>query len=146
MDEGGPAVAAEIARSFPDSVILRATVPDEEYRILEQLKRWVAQKIDMIVTTGGTGVAPSDRTPEAVRKVLDIEIPGLAEKMRIETGKNFPSAFLSRQVAGVAQETLLLTLPGSPRGAADCWCAVATLLPHALHLVRGSAGPHPEPA
>jgi molybdopterin adenylyltransferase len=86
--------------------------------------------------------APRDRTPEAVRSVIEFEVPGLAEKMRTETGAGFPPAYLSRAVAGVRGSTLVAALPGSPRGAVDCFRSVEGLLPHAIALLRGERSGH----
>jgi len=99
--------------------------------------------LDLLVLTGGTGVAPRDRTPEAVRAAIEFEVPGLAEKMRADTGRELPVAFLSRQVVGVRGATLVVTLPGSPKGASDCLRAIAELLPHAVALIRGEKPEHP---
>ena len=148
QDRGGPACEAALAASrVPHAVVSRETVPDEPDQI-EQAVRAFADSggIDLVVLTGGTGLSPRDRTPEAVRRVLDLEAPGLAERMRAETGRDFPAAFLSRQVAGVRGHTLVLALPGSPKGASDCLRVVADLLPHAIELARGERPPHPEPA
>jgi molybdenum cofactor synthesis domain-containing protein len=146
-DRGGPAcVEALAAAGFPSVVVTREVVPDEPDRIERVVReRADSGETDLIVLTGGTGVAPRDRTPEAVRRVLDVEAPGLAEKMRADTGREFPAAFLSRQVAGVRGRALVLALPGSPKGAADCLRAVLDLIPHALGLVRGEKPPHPRP-
>jgi molybdopterin adenylyltransferase len=148
QDRGGPACAEALAASgIPHSVVARQAVPDEPDRI-EQTVRTLADsaEIDLLVLTGGTGLSPRDRTPEAVRRVLDVEAPGIAERMRAETGRDFPAAFLSRQVAGVRGHTLVLALPGSPKGASDCLLAVADVLPHAIELARGEKPPHPRPA
>jgi molybdenum cofactor synthesis domain-containing protein len=143
-DESGPALERLAAARLPALVSDRAILPDEPAKISRQLRRWTEGEADLILVTGGTGVAPRDRTPEAVRRVLDLEIPGLAEKMRTDTGKELPAAYLSRQVAGVRDKTLIIALPGSPKGAAECFEAIAGLIPHALELIRGGRAPHPK--
>ncbi len=146
-DRGGPACEQALAESgIAHEVVSREAIPDETERIAETVRaRADSGSVDVVVLTGGTGVAPRDRTPEAVRSVIDIEAPGLAEKMRAETGRDFAAAYLSRQVAGVRGRTLVIALPGSPRGAADCLRAVADLLPHAIELARGEKPGHPRP-
>jgi molybdenum cofactor synthesis domain-containing protein len=148
QDRGGPACEEALAASrIPHTVVSRETIADQPDRI-EGIVRTLADsgEVDLVVLTGGTGLSPRDRTPEAVRRTLDFEAPGLAERMRAETGRDFPAAYLSRQVAGVRGRTLVLALPGSPKGASDCLRVVADLLPHAIELARGEKPPHPEPA
>ena len=143
-DGSGPALAAEVERAFPGARVERAVEADEPASIAARIGGWCDAGFDLVLATGGTGVAPRDRTPEAVRSVIEFEVPGLGERMRAETGGAFPAAYLSRAMAGVRRRTLVLALPGSPRGAVDCFRAVEGLLPHAIALLRGGAGGHPE--
>jgi molybdenum cofactor synthesis domain-containing protein len=144
-DRGGP-VCEEVlsASGIPHEIILRETLPDDRHQIARAIRfAAYARTADLVLLTGGTGVAPRDRTPEAVRDVIEFEVPGLAEKMRSSTAAGFPAAYLSRQVVGVRGKTLVVALPGSPSGAADCLRAIVDLLPHAVSLVRGESPGHP---
>lgn len=146
-DRGGPACEEALARAgIAHEILARRVVPDDP-DVISALVGAEADGggADLIVLTGGTGLSPRDRTPEAVRRVIEIEAPGLAEKMRADTGRDFAGAYLSRQIAGVRGRTLVLALPGSPKGAADCLHAVAELLPHAIELARGERAHHPRP-
>ena len=147
-DEGGPACEEALRKSgLEHAVVWREVLPDEPKQVARAVRlRADAGDADVVILTGGTGVAPRDRTPEGVREAIDFEIPGLAEKMRAETGRGFPAAYLSRQIVGVRRQTLVVALPGSPRGAADCLTAILAVLPHAVSLVRGEPPTHPRPA
>ena len=96
------------------------------------------EEIDLILTTGGTGLAPRDNTPEATRSVIDREVPGIAEAMRAESLKHMKMAMLSRAVCGVRNSTLLINLPGSPKGVEECFQIIRPILNHAVDLINGN--------
>ncbi len=135
-DLSGPAVVQVLERrNF--QVVARETVPDDQAAIENVLIKLTGQA-QLIVTTGGTGIAPRDVTPEATRAVCDRELEGVAERMRLEGARTTPFAALSRGVCGIRGQTLVLNVPGSPRGAVESLEAVVELLPHALQLLSGN--------
>lgn len=139
-DETGPAVEALAADELGAMVVDRCVVPDERGRIEYVVSQWCdGGHVDLVLTSGGTGLAPRDVTPEAVRAVLDVEAPGVPELMRAAGTAHTALAALSRQVAGRRGRTLVVTLPGSPGGATDSLRAVLAILPHAVAMARGPA-------
>ena len=136
-DLSGPVLAEEIA-THGYLVVRQAVVPDEQSVLRATLIDWVEQDdLDILLTTGGTGFAPRDVTPEATRAVIEREAPGLAEAMRQESLKATPHAMLSRAVAGIRGRVLILNLPGSPNGARENLKLILPVLPHAVELLRG---------
>ncbi len=113
-------------------------LPDEKKLITETLTRLTdSGNYDLIVTTGGTGVAPRDVTPEATRAVIDRELPGMEEAMRAESIKKTPHAMISRAVVGIRRQTLIVNLPGSPRAVRENLSVILTALPHAIEKIKG---------
>jgi molybdenum cofactor synthesis domain-containing protein len=141
-DRSGP-LLAELLGGLGLEVVMTAVVPDDQGR-LEALLRDLCDRgaADLIVTTGGTGPAPRDLTPEATRAVIDREMPGLAELVRSEGLKKTPLAVLSRGVAGLRRGTLIINLPGSPKAVREGMEALAPVLPHALQMLMGEGLEH----
>ena len=136
-DLGGPAVATVLEKkNF--KVVAREIVPDDENAIREILVQLTGQA-RFVVTTGGTGIAKRDVTPEATRAICDRLLEGIAEKMRAEGAKSTKFAALSRAICGVRGESLILNLPGKPSGAVESLEAVIDLIPHALQILAGNA-------
>jgi molybdopterin adenylyltransferase len=126
-----------LVEEYAWTVSRRSTLPDNESAIRELLIAWAdGGDLDVILTTGGTGFSPRDVTPEATRVVIEREAPGLAEAMRAASLRVTPHAMLSRVVAGIRRKTIIINLPGSPKGAAENLLVVIPVLPHAVQLLR----------
>jgi molybdopterin adenylyltransferase len=137
-DASGPALA-ERCRELGWEIVATGVVPDDEAVIADTLKEWAdTGSARLILTTGGTGVAPRDVTPEATRRVLDREIPGLAELMRWKGLEQTKFSIMSRAVAGARKRTLIVNLPGSPRGAVFSLQTIETVIPHTVELLEGN--------
>jgi molybdenum cofactor synthesis domain-containing protein len=137
-DTAGPAVVHLLKKNWPSALIQTAIVPDDEEQIVSWLQQWHSLDAALIVTTGGTGLGPRDRTPEATRRVITREAPGLAEAMRVQGAEKTEYAWLSRGVAGLMENTLIINLPGSRRGAEDSFTAILQLIKHGLETIAGS--------
>ena len=135
VDASGPAVAAAL-ESAGLKIAAREIVPDER-PVIEAAIRRLAEKAELVVTTGGTGIAERDVTPEATRAVCDRLVEGVSERMRSEGARKTPLAALSRGVCGTRGRTLVLNVPGSPAAATESLAAALAVLPHALELLRG---------
>ncbi len=140
-DRSGPMLVRVLNESLDAGCVCTALVPDETDQIQAQLRDWVNQPDapDLIVTTGGTGLSPRDVTPEATAKVIERRHDALLELARVRCYAITPLASLSRGIAGTAGRTLIINLPGSPRGATETLEAMMDVLPHAIQTLRGQA-------
>ncbi len=137
QDRSGPVIAEAVREALGGSVALQAVVPDSVETIAATLRAWCDEgEIDLLLTTGGTGFAPRDVTPEATRSVIERPTPGLAEAMRAASLQVTPHAMLSRGLAGIRKTTLIVNLPGSPKAVRENLAVIMPVLPHAVELLR----------
>lgn len=135
-DFGGPLVA-EAADGYGWLVVAETVVPDDKEQIQRAIREQIAKGAHLILTTGGTGVAPRDMTPEAVKEIADRELPGFGEVMRMESMKITKNAILSRNMAAAVGNSLVICLPGKPKGAVECLGFVVGAIPHCVEVVAG---------
>ncbi len=139
-DKSGEVVRELIGR-IDGRAIKYEIVPDEKRRISERLRSYCDDlKVDLVLTTGGTGLSPRDLTPEATKEVIDREVPGITEAMRVKGYQSTPYAMLSRAVAGIRGRTLIINLPGSPKAVRESLEIILPVIHHALEVLRGE--PH----
>jgi molybdopterin adenylyltransferase len=144
-DRGGPAIR-EIVEAAGAEVAEYVITPDEQPVIEAALTKLVDElHVDVVFTTGGTGLAPRDITPQATVAVIDYQVPGLAEAMRAASLAHTPAAMLSRAVAGVRRRTLIINLPGNPKGVRECLEFIMPAIPHAVSTLRAEVGEHQAP-
>jgi len=141
-DTAGPAVVELLTHEWPQAEIRTALLNDDEDAIAAALEEFVRAEAKLVLTVGGTGLGPRDRTPEVTRRMIDRETQGLAEAMRAKGAERNPYAWLSRGVAGMRGTTLIVNLPGSKRGASESLEAILPLLRHGLEVIAGAQN-HP---
>jgi len=137
VDASGEALV-ELLRDLGAEIVATKIVSDDLEPLVETLRKFTDQpEVNLVITTGGTGVAPRDNTPEATLRVIEREAPGLAEAMRLETLKHTPMAMISRGVCGIRSGTLIINLPGSPKGVRESFAVIRPVLGHAVGLLAG---------
>jgi molybdenum cofactor synthesis domain-containing protein len=138
LDASGDLLEA-LAAGIPAEVRARRVVPDEKNEIVDALRE-IGQEVDIIFTTGGTGISARDVTPEATKAIIEKELPGFGELMRVKGYESTPRSILSRAMAGVFGGTLIVNLPGSPAAVRECFEVIAPSLLHAVEIIQGAGG------
>jgi molybdopterin adenylyltransferase len=134
------ALLKELVKQIDGEVVQYTILPDDQVLLAQKMKEWVdVEGLDLILTTGGTGFSLRDVTPEATLAVADRMVPGIAEVMRYESLKVTPKAMLSRAVAALRKQTLIINMPGSPKAVRECWMAISTAIPHGIQILKGEA-------
>jgi molybdenum cofactor synthesis domain-containing protein len=139
-EDGSGALLVELLREAGAEVVAKEVLPDDPEPLAAALRAYADREdVNLVVTTGGTGLSPRDHTPEATRAVIEREVPGLSEAMRAETLRQTPTAMLSRGLCGVRSGALVVNLPGSPKGVRECFAVIRPVLGHAVGLLAGRA-------
>jgi molybdenum cofactor synthesis domain-containing protein len=139
-DLSGPTLA-ELVREISGVVVEYVVLPDDQTILAERMRHWADElSLDLILTTGGTGFSLRDVTPEATLAIADRMVPGISEVMRMESLKVTPKAMLSRAVAVLRKQTLIINLPGSPKAVRECFAVIAPAIPHGIQILKGEAG------
>ena len=137
-EDASGAALVELLETIGASIVDRTVVSDDLDPLVELLRQSAARSdVNLILTTGGTGLGPRDNTPEATRRIIEREAPGISEAMRVETLKQTPMAMISRGVSGVCSSTLVINLPGSPKAVRESFAVIKPVLPHAIDLLAG---------
>jgi len=141
-DESGPAIRESFS-TVDCQVVKYEVIPDERDIIAQKLAQWADEgSVDVIITTGGTGLAPRDVTPEATLSIVDKAVPGLAEMMRAQSFSITPLSMLSRAVAGIRKRCLIINLPGNPKAVGECLEIILPVLSHAVEVIKGQVTEH----